>query len=107
MGLPVLTFKGRSFAGRVAASLLNAVQLPEMITTSQTQYESLAIELAKNPKKLENIRFKLKNNLSKSVLFNSSLFTQHLEAAYLTMYEKSKKKLNKDHIKVLFSEVLI
>ena len=49
MGLPVLTFKGRSFAGRVAASLLNAVQLPEMITTSQTQYESLAIELAKNP----------------------------------------------------------
>jgi len=45
MGLPVLTLIGNSFASRVAASLLNAVNMPELITYTQVEYESLAIEL--------------------------------------------------------------
>jgi protein O-GlcNAc transferase len=55
-GLPVLTLMGESFASRVAASLLNAIGLPELITSSQEEYEALAIELALNPKKLADIK---------------------------------------------------
>ena len=100
MGLPVLTCKGKAFAGRVAASLLNAVELPEMITTTQEEYEFLAIEFATNPKKLETIKDKLKNNLTTSPLFNTSLYAQHLEAAYLIMYERYQNKINTDDIEI-------
>ena len=61
-GLPVLTCAGEAFASRVAASLLNAIQLPELITTTQQDYESLAIELAANPAQLENLKHKLEKN---------------------------------------------
>ena len=100
MGLPVLTCKGKAFAGRVAASLLSAVELPEMITTTQEEYEFLAIEFATNPKKLETIKDKLKNNLTTSPLFNTSLYAQHLEAAYLIMYERYQNKINTDDIEI-------
>ena len=68
MGLPVLTCVGNSFASRVAASLLNAVNLPELITTTQEQYESLAIQLATHPEKLKIIKDKLVNNLLNSAV---------------------------------------
>jgi predicted O-linked N-acetylglucosamine transferase (SPINDLY family) len=100
MGLPVLTCIGNSFASRVAASLLNAVNLPELITTSQEQYESLAIELATNPEKLKIIKDKLVNNLPTAPLYDTPLFTQHLESAYLTMYDRYKNGLDPDHIYV-------
>ena len=61
-GLPVLTQIGETFAGRVAASLLNAVGLPELITTTRDAYEALAIELATNPAKLASIKQKLSDN---------------------------------------------
>ena len=48
MGLPVLTLSGNSFSSRIAASLLNAVNIPELITNSQSKYEAKAIELATN-----------------------------------------------------------
>ena len=88
MGLPVLTCMGNSFVSREAASVINAVNLPELITTTQEQYESLAIELATNPEKLKFIKDKLVYNLSSSLLYDTSLFAKHLESAYLTMYEK-------------------
>ena len=100
MEVPILTCKGNSFASRVAASLLNSVNLPEMITLSQDQYESLAIELASNPKKLKIIKDKLKNNLPTAPLFNTSLYAQHLEAAYLIMYERNQNKLDIEDIKI-------
>ena len=84
MGLPVLTLLGKSFASRVAASLLNAVNLPELITNSQKQYESLAIELATNPKKYKIIKSKLLNNLDNAPLYNSSLFTNLLLPIFST-----------------------
>ena len=98
MGLPVLTLLGKSFASRVAASLLNAVNLPELITNSQKQYESLAIELATNPKKYKIIKSKLLNNLDNAPLFNSPLFTKNLESAYEVMFEKFHQGIEPDHI---------
>jgi len=86
-GLPVLTLMGQSFASRVAASLLNAVGLPELITTSQEEYEALAIELALSPKKLADLKLKLSNNRLTAPLFDTPLFTKHLEAAYIKMVE--------------------
>jgi len=97
-GVPVLTLVGRSFASRVAASLLNAIGLPELITNSQEQYENLAIELAMNPQKLEAIKLKLANNLSTAPLFDTPLFTKNLEAAYIQMYDRYHADLPPDHI---------
>ena len=100
VNLPVLTCIGNSFASRVAASLINSVNLPELITSTKEQYESLAIQLATNPEQLNIIKEKLKNNLSKSPLYNTPLYTQHLESAYLAMYSKHKNGLDPDHIYV-------
>ena len=100
MGLPVLTLMGESFASRMAASLLNAVGLVELITTNQKAYESLAIELASHPKRLEAVRNKLRDKFKTSALFNPMLFTQHLESAYLAMYQRYQDDLAPDHIAV-------
>ena len=100
MGLPVLTCMGNSFASRVGASLLNAVNLPELITTTQEQYESLAIQLALHPEKLKIIKDKLINNLPTAPLYDTPLFTRHLESAYLTMYDRYQHGLDPDHIYV-------
>jgi len=99
-GLPVLTLMGESFASRVAASLLNAVGLPELITTSQAQYEALAVDLATHPLKLEAIKEKLEHNRLVAPLFDTALFTKHIEAAYSTMYERYQADLRPDHITV-------
>jgi len=100
MGLPVLTCIGKSFASRVAASLLNAVGLLELITSSQEEYEALAIELATNPKKLKAIKDKLAKNLPTAPLYDTPLFTRHLESAYKKMYNRHHEGLEPDHIYV-------
>ena len=100
MGLPVLTYMGNSFASRVAASLLNVINLPELITTTQEHYESLAIELATNPEKLKIIKDKLVNNLPTAPLYDTQLFARHLESAYLSMYDRYQNGLDPDHIYV-------
>ena len=87
-GLPVLSLMGQSFASRVAASLLNAIGLPELITNAQEEYEALAIKLAKNPQKLLDIKLKLANNRLSTPLFDTPLFTKNLETAYIKMYEQ-------------------
>jgi predicted O-linked N-acetylglucosamine transferase (SPINDLY family) len=97
-GLPVLTLMGESFASRVAASLLNAVGLPELITSTQEEYEALAIELALNPMKLADIKLRLASNRLTAPLFDAPLFTKNLEAAYVKIYEKYQAGLEPDHI---------
>jgi len=84
----------------VAASLLNAVNLPELITTNQKEYESLAIELATHPEKLKIIKDKLASNLSTAPLYNTKLFTKNLESAYTEMYDRYQRGLEPDHIYV-------
>ena len=88
VGLPVLTLKGKSFASRVASSILNAIHLPELVTSSQAEYEALAIELAINPQKLLDIKEKLIKNRLTTPLFDTPLFTNNLEAAYNQIMER-------------------
>jgi predicted O-linked N-acetylglucosamine transferase (SPINDLY family) len=100
-GLPVLTLIGESFASRVAASLLNAIGLPELITSTQAEYEALAIELAKNAQKLANFKLNLANNRLTTPLFDTPLFTKNLEAAYIQMYERFQFDLEPGHISIV------
>ncbi|MEI6183296.1 MAG: tetratricopeptide repeat protein [Polynucleobacter sp.] len=100
VGLPVLTLIGQSFASRMAASLLNAIGLPELITNTQEEYEALAIELAMNPQKLTDIKLKLARNRLTTPLFDTPLFTKNLEAAYIKMYERYQADLSPDHISI-------
>ena len=98
MGLPVMTHIGNSFTSRVAASLLNAVNLPELITTTPEEYKSLAIQLALHPEKLKTIKNKLIHNLPTAPLYDTPLYARNLESAYLTMYERCQRGLGPDHI---------
>ena len=90
-GLPVLTCRGRAFAARVAASLLNAVGLPELVTTSLEDYEALALRLASNPSLLAELRGRLQRNRSTCSLFDTPRFCRHIEAAYATMWERHQR----------------
>ena len=87
VGLPVLSKIGEGFAARVAGSLLNAIDLPELITTTEEAYENLALDLATNPPKLQAIKQKLLANRDTKPLFDTALFTQHLEEAYRKIYD--------------------
>ena len=100
MGLPVLTSIGSSFASRVSASLLTAVNLSEMITSTQEEYETLAIQLATHPEKLKVIKDKLVQNLPTAPLFNTKLYTLNLEAAYQIMYKRYQDGLDPDDIEI-------
>jgi len=90
-GLPVLTCLGETFAGRVAASLLKAIGLPELITTSLEDYEVLALKLACEPSLLKSIKAKLARNRDTHPLFDTTRFTRHIEAAYTTMWERQQR----------------
>jgi protein O-GlcNAc transferase len=98
-GLPVLTQIGGAFAGRVAASLLTAIGLPELITQTQEQFESTAVELATEPVALAAIKSKLARNRLATPLFNTNLYTRHIEGGYATMIER-RNGLLPDHIHV-------
>jgi predicted O-linked N-acetylglucosamine transferase (SPINDLY family) len=100
MGLPILTLKGQSYQSRMGASILNAVSLPELITNTPEEYESLAIQLGNDPEKMQAIKDKLANNLSSAPLFDTKRFTKNIEAAYNEMYERHHKGLEPEHIYV-------
>ena len=99
-GLPVLTCIGETFAGRVAASLLNTIRLPELVTTTLEAYEQMAIDLATDPEKLATIKQKLAENRLTTPLFDTKIFTTHIEKAYTAMYERYQAGLPPDHIVV-------
>ena len=84
-GLPVLTMRGEAFAGRVATSLLHAVDMPELVTESLAEYEAQAFALARDPARLSALKEKLARNIATTPLFDADLFTKDLEAAYLAM----------------------
>jgi len=87
-GLPLVTLRGETFVSRVAASLLAAVGLPELITDNLADYEALALKLATTPDLLAALRAKLQANRLTAPLFDTDRFRRHLESAYLTMYER-------------------
>jgi protein O-GlcNAc transferase len=86
-GLPIVTCVGAAFASRVGASLLKAVGLPEMITTSLDDYEVLAVKLATGPALLQAIRDKLDANRSRYPLFDVDRLRRHIEAAYKIIWD--------------------
>jgi predicted O-linked N-acetylglucosamine transferase (SPINDLY family) len=98
-GLPVLTLAGEAFASRVAASLLNAIGLPELIATTPQQYEELAIELASNPRRLAQITSRLRENRLSSALFDTPRFTRNLEAAYTAIHDRYQAGLAPEHVR--------
>ena len=98
VGLPMITRPGNAFAARVAASLLRAVNLPELIATSVEEYEDLAVALANDPKRLADIKQKLLCDPKSLPLFNTALFTRSMEKAYAAMMDRHWAGLPPDHI---------
>jgi protein O-GlcNAc transferase len=84
-GIPALTCQGSTFAGRVAASLLHAIGLPELVTTSLAEYEALALALARDDASLAALRAKLLRNRDVCPLFDTERYTRDLEAAFRWM----------------------
>jgi len=86
-GCRVLTCRGTSFPGRVGASLLQAIGLPELVTQALVEYETVALRLAKDHVLLKTLRDKLAGNAVKAPLFDTDRSRRDLEAAYTTMWE--------------------
>lgn len=97
-GVPVITKIGNAFAGRVAASLLKAIELPELVTRTSQAYENLAVELALNPQKLREIKERLSRNRLSASLFNTSLFTKNIETLFSRMHDRYLRGLSPDHL---------
>jgi predicted O-linked N-acetylglucosamine transferase (SPINDLY family) len=86
-GVPLVTCRGKAFPGRVAASLLNAVGLSELVTEDLASYQALAERLAADPLLLGSLRDRLAENRLRLPLFDTDRFRRHLEAAYTIMVE--------------------
>jgi len=92
-GVPVLTCTGKTFAGRVGASLLHAVGLPELVTSSLTEYEQAALSLARDPARLAALKAKLMRNRDTAPLFDTMRYTRDLEFAYASMRQRHENGL--------------
>ena len=97
-GLLVLTRIGDTLAGRMAASLLNAIGMAELVTTTPQEYETVAVRLATHPNQLAKIKRKLADNRLTTPLFDTKLYTKHIEAAYAAIYERHQAGLAPEHI---------
>jgi predicted O-linked N-acetylglucosamine transferase (SPINDLY family) len=99
-GLPVVTCLGAAFAGRVAASLLTAVGLGELVTRSLADYEALALGLARDPAALAAVKSKLAVNRLSAPLFGTAQSCRDIEAAYLTMWKRQQEGLRPETFSV-------
>jgi predicted O-linked N-acetylglucosamine transferase (SPINDLY family) len=98
--LPVLTLQGKSFAGRVGASLLHAIKMPELVTYTEQEFEDKAVDLATHPEKLASLKVKLAKNRLTTPLFDTKLYTQHFESALIEAYERYQSDLPPAHIEI-------
>ena len=87
-GVPLVTCLGTTFVGRVAASLLKAIGLDELITRSLEDYEALALKLAHDPALLAALRDRLAHNKTRFPLFDTARTTRQIEAAYTMMWQR-------------------
>ena len=90
-GIPVLTCAGASFGGRVAASVLSALGLSELVTNDLLSYRQRALQLVSDPHALKTLRARLAVHRTEFPLFNTAQFTRHIEAAYFSMWERYQK----------------
>ena len=100
-GLPVLTLQGKSFQNRVSSSLLENLNLNELITTNAKEYIKLALDLCRDQEKLELIKSKLINQKKLSSIFNNKIYTKNLEKAYNETYDQfvNQKKIGNIYIR--------
>jgi predicted O-linked N-acetylglucosamine transferase (SPINDLY family) len=99
-GLPILTCAGETFASRVASSLLRAIGLPELITTTPAEYEELAVSLAADPPRMARIKHTLAEHRLTAPLFDTRSHTRSLEAAYRSMQARHSAGMPPDDIVV-------
>lgn len=97
-GLPVVTYMGNAFPSRVAGSLLHAIGVPELITHSLDEYESLALRLALSPNELGAIRQRIRGNKANCSLFDTAGFCRNLEATYIAMWRQTQLGDTKDKL---------
>lgn len=98
VGLPVLTMRGKTFAGRMAASLLHAMDVAELVTDSAADYEDLAVQLATDPARLSQLRERLVQRRTSSQLYDTRTFAAHLESAYSRIVARFQRGLPADHL---------
>jgi protein O-GlcNAc transferase len=97
-GLPVLTRAGKSFASRVAASLVKAAGLPELVVETTGDYEILALKFYKDREGLQDLKMRLEKNKLSCPLFDSERYVKDLEQLYFQMFERCRSGLAPDHI---------
>jgi predicted O-linked N-acetylglucosamine transferase (SPINDLY family) len=98
-GVPVVTCPGETFVSRVAASLLSAIDLPELIAPDSAGYESLALALARDPERRRALKEGLAHNRERCALFDSMRYTRDLEALFERMHERHVRDLPPDHLR--------
>jgi len=99
-GLPVVTRVGESFTSRGSASVLSAAGLPELVTSSQEDFEALAVSLSRDPARLAGLRRRLAENRLTCPLFDIASAARHLERVYVAIYERHLAGLPPDHIEI-------
>jgi len=97
-GTPLLTLIGESFASRVSASLLSSMNMKELITYSEKEYEDLAVKLSNDNKKILEIKQRLAIEKGNTTLFNSQLYTKNIELAYLEIWNNFRKGLGPKNV---------
>ena len=97
-GVPVITCPGETFVSSVAASVLNAIDLPQLIAPDLAAYESLALALASDPERLRDLKGRLADNRERCALFDSVRYTRDLEALFARMHEQHQRRLPPNHL---------
>ena len=97
-GLPVLTVAGKQFAARVSASLLSAIHMPELIATTPSEYEAMALKIATEAGLASDLKQKLGDNRLTTPLFDTESFVRDLEAAFDLAYSRWQQGLLPDHL---------
>ena len=87
MGIPVLTLKGKSFASRVATSLLTSMNLSELVTEKLNDYEEMALKISNNPEMLDQLKDKILRNKESSNVFKPQIYTNNIEKGYKKVYQ--------------------
>ena len=97
---------GDSSSSRFGGSILTALGLPELVTTTAGEYEELAVHLAVHPEELKALKEKLVANIATERLYDARRFTHSIEAAYSQMHDRSQKGLGSEDIYIDQTEAL-
>jgi predicted O-linked N-acetylglucosamine transferase (SPINDLY family) len=88
-GVPVITFSGRTFASRVAGSLLKSIGLDDMVLGSEAEYQELVVALVQDRDRLERLKAEVCRRRSEAKLFDSRFLTPQLEGLFERMWARA------------------